>query len=739
MTSVSKGLRVATTNSAIKPKISEREAKLSRSLPLLYVIGGLLVLAGYYLVPSRTGGLDVWKVTLYCLVSASAAGAILIGIRLNRPARPFAWYLVFVSQATYAAGDVTFYVRNDLLKLTAYPSVSDVLYLLHYPLLIVALVIFIRHRSPGGDHYAIIDAGVLAVTAAMLSWIFVISPSINSPGQDAISRATSAAYPIMDLIMLAVALWLLVGSGMRTHSFWLLGTGLVLLFATDTTYALQQIAGTYHPGGFLDGMWVGYYLTIGACALGPSMVHLDDPSSRPGQVPTVTRFIGLVIAAVAVPGVLLIEQGRNTLYVFPVIAAGTALLFVLVIVRLMGMVAEQRRMAYVDSLTGLFNRRYFEDHYEIECARARRSGQALSMVEFDIDFFKSVNDGYGHAAGDRVLKELAHRLRVGIRSGDVLARYGGEEFAVLFTGAGVDEVRRLTARLTDAIELTPFTVRDGRKIPITVSAGAVTYPDHVDTPYELAAGADRALYAAKGAGRHRLVVGTFDPPPESVGLGPMDPVLNYLENVADLADAYQAPVEHGSAIARWSLAMASELGLDEFTKRRCDLAARLHDVGKIAVPMHILTKKERLTPEDWGYIRDHPTQGELLVSAAPGLAEVAEIVGQHHERIDGTGYPKGLRGDEIRIEAQILSVCDVFASLRSDRPYRRALSEEAARALLLTMSGTQLSAPLVALFVWLLDKGIVGHLGQFSNHNDSRVAADAADAPSERRIEKVAG
>jgi two-component system cell cycle response regulator len=708
------------------PQDPPHPARIAQSLPLLYVVGGAAVLSGYYLVPGGRGGAEaVWKVALYCLLSASAVGAILVGIRRNRPSHPLAWYLVLLNQAIYAAGDVTFYIRNDLLKITQYPSISDVLYLLHYPVLIVALVIFIRRRSPGGDRSALIDAGVLAVTAAMLSWIFIIAPSINSPGANTLSRATSAAYPIMDVIMLAMAMWLLVGSRRRTRSFWLLAAALVLLFATDTIYALEQIAGTYHPGGFLDGMWVGYYLLIGASALAPAMVHLGDPIPANSRVPTATRLIGLGIAAVAVPGVLLIEQGRNTLYVFPVIAAGTALLFVLVILRLMGMVSEQRRIAVVDLLTGLPNRRYFETHYGIDCARAQRSGQSLSMVLFDIDFFKSVNDSYGHAAGDLVLKEIAERMRRSMRAGDVPARYGGEEFAMLLAGAGVDEAQRTASRVSSAINSEPFEVSENLRIPITVSAGIVSYPEHVRIPTDLAAAADRALYAAKAAGRDRLVVGSFDPPPNFFRRGPADPVVNYLETLADLADAYQAPVEHGSAIARWSVALANELGLDDFAQRRCALAARLHDVGKVAVPLHILTKTERLTPEEWRFIRDHPAQGELLVSAAPGMRDVAEIVGQHHERVDGTGYPKGLQGNEIRIEAQILSVCDAFASMRADRPYRPGLSEEESLARLLAGRGTQLAAPLVDLFVRLLDCETVGHLGQLDDHRPL-----IADAPA---------
>ena len=475
------------TTSAPEPHRPLHHGRWGRAFPLLYVIGGAAVLAAYYLVPSGLEGTEaVWKVSLYCLLSVSAVAAIFIGIRRNRPPRPFAWYLVLLNQAIYATGDVTFYIRNDLLKITQYPSMSDVFYLLHYPILIVAVVIFIRRRSPGGDRSALIDAGVLAVTAAMLSSIFVIAPSINAPGQDTLARATSAAYPIMDVIMLAMAMWLLVGEGRRTRSFWLIGTALVLLFATDTIYALQQTAGTYRPGGFLDGMWVAYYLLIGATALDGSMVHLGEPLPAESRVPTASRFIGLGFAAVAVPAVLLIEQGRDTLDVFPVIAAGTAVLFILVILRLTGMVSEQRRIALADSLTGLPNRRYFETHYEIDCARARRSGQPLSMVLFDIDFFKSVNDGYGHSVGDIVLSEMAERLRLGVRAGDVLARYGGEEFAVLLAGAGVEEVQHIASRLSRAVSSNPFAVSEDLQIQLTVSAGIVTFPDHVGNPEDLA-------------------------------------------------------------------------------------------------------------------------------------------------------------------------------------------------------------------------------------------------------------
>ena len=677
----------------------------------LYLIGGELVLLAYYLLPGGVSGPNAAvKVSLFCLIGVSAGAAVLVGIRRHRPQRPLGWYLVAANQIVYAAADLTFYIRHDLLGFNQYPSVSDLLYVLHYPPLIAAVLIFIRRRSPGTDRSAVIDAGILATTAAMLSWIFVIDPSVTTAGQSLLFRTTSAAYPILDLAVLAVGMWLLVGSGRRPRSFWLLGAALILLFATDTLYALQQVHGTYHPGNFLDGMWATYYLLVGACALDPTMTDLDVPvSASEGGV--VSRYLGLGLAAVAVPAILLLEEGRNTRYVLFVVAGGTAILFGLVIVRLSLAAGRQRDMAVTDQLTGLRNRRYFEAHLETECARSLRSGDPLSLILFDIDYFKSVNDGYGHPTGDRVLAEMAARLAAETRAGDVLARYGGEEFAVLLAGASSGTAETAASRMMAAVNDAPFSPEQGLQLLITASGGVVTYPDHVSTPAELVAGADRALYAAKSAGRSRLVAGRFDPLPTFLRRGRVDPVVDYLEALADRVDVYQAPVEHGSAIARWAVAMAAELGLDEATQRRCDLAGRLHDVGKVAVPLHILTKSGPLDGHDWVHLHDHPSQGELIVSCAPGMREIAEIIGQHHERVDGTGYPRGLAGAQIRVESKILSVCDTFASMRAARPHRPALSQEEAVGRLTAARGTQLAADLVDLFLELLGRQVVGSVG----------------------------
>ncbi|HTX63109.1 MAG TPA: diguanylate cyclase [Acidimicrobiales bacterium] len=680
-----------------------------RRVPVVYLLAGLVVLSAYYLVPARGTGAD-WKVALYCLVSVSAPFAVAVGIVTLRPARPLPWILVLANQAIYAAGDVTYYVRHDLLHLTAYPSISDALYLAHYPPLVVAIVVFVRRRTVGSDRQSLIDAAMLAVTCVMLSWVFVIAPSFDTPGQDALARVTSAAYPILDIVTLSMALWLLMGPGRQARSFRVLVGALMLLVATDTLYALEQLSSGYHVGGYLDGMWAVYYLLVGAAFLDPTMTLLDEPSPVADRLPAASRFLAMGGAVMAVPAVLVFDHGRDRQEVVMVVAACAAVLFGLIIVRMMGMVRTQRQIATTDVLTGLPNRRHFETQLELDGARAMRSGEPLSFVLLDIDYFKAVNDGYGHPAGDRVLVKLAERLRSEVRAGDVLARYGGEEFALLLPGLESDEAFVAARRLTQAVGSLPFPIDRSTEVPITVSAGVVSYPRDVGSTEELAAAADRALYAAKRAGRDRIVTGLFDPVPSFLHLAPPDPVLDYLEVLADVVDRYQAPVEHGSAMARWAAAVAHDLGLDEDVRRRCGLAARLHDIGKVAVPDAVLEKEGALTPEEWELVRVHPEKGRLVVALA-GLDDVADVILQHHERVDGGGYPRGLRGDEIRIEARVLSVCDTFAAMRAARPYRPALSRTQARAALRELRGTQLSAAIVDVFVSLLDRGLVGHLG----------------------------
>jgi two-component system cell cycle response regulator len=667
-----------------------------------YLLAGLVAVVGYYLIPAHGAGVAA-RVAVYCITSGSAAVAVLLGVAKNRPGARLPWLLLGLSQVVYAAADSTFYIRHYLLNLTDYPSLADPLYLGHYPMVVVALLLLIRRRTPGRDLPSVLDASVLAVVAAMLSWLYLIAPNarLDSP---LLVTLTSVAYPVMDLAMLAVALRLILGLGRRSPSFYLLSTYLLAIFTADTVYVLQQLDGTYHAGNFLDAIWLFGNLMLGAAALHPTMARLGEPSHVRDQSLGPLRITALCAAALIAPANLLIHDGD-----IPVIAAACAVLFVLTIARLAGLVASQRRLAITDGLTGLHTRRFFEAQLPLETDRARRSGGSLAVFIADVDRFKSINDRYGHPAGDRALTEIANRLRAASRAGDVLARYGGEEFALLVPEAGPTELPGIAQRLRDCVASSPIAVTDSHWIAVTVSVGAACYPRHGQDPAELIAAADRALYSAKSAGQDKVVVGA--PGPGDDG----DPaMIDYLCRVADQVDVCLSSYQHSQAISAWVAVLALELGHDEPTVRRAALAGRLHDIGKIVIPEAVLTKQGSLTDDEWRLMRDHPDYGYRLARTVPGFSTVAHVIRQHHERYDGTGYPQGLAGQAIRQEARLLAVCDAWAAMLTDRPYHVARSLEAAIEELRRGRGGQFDPDVVDLFLDLHARGRVGDLSRLS-------------------------
>ncbi|HET9138594.1 diguanylate cyclase [Actinophytocola sp.] len=665
-----------------------------------YLAVGCAAIIGYYLIPAQGAGIPT-RVAVYCAISASAAVAVLVGVLRRRTGYVLPWVLLGLSQVIYAAGDTVFYVQHYLLGRTGYPSPADPLYLAHYPLVVVALLLLIHRR--GRDLPGALDTSVLAVVAAMLSWLYLIGPQARS-GAPTLVTVTSVAYPVMDLAMLAVALRLVLGGGRRSPSLALLTTNLLAIFTADTLYVLQQVTGTYRPGNFLDAIWLSGNLALGAAALHPTMTRIGEPAAVSERMMSRVRLGGLCVAALIAPATLLVQYATGALHDVPVIAGACAVLFVLTILRLHGLVLDQRRLAITDSLTGLHTRRFFEAQLPLEAERAKRDDGSMAVVIADVDRFKSINDRYGHPAGDRALVEVAHRLRAVTRAGEVLARYGGEEFALLVPDAHPTDLPAIAQRLRDSVASSPIAVTERDWIAVTVSVGAACHPQHGSDPAKIVAAADRALYAAKAAGADRVVV---HPDRDNGG----DPaMIDYLCRIADQVDVSLSSYQRSLAIGEWARVLAAELGLDEPAVRRTALAGRLHDIGKIVIPETVLTKPEPLSEADWRLMREHPDYGYRLARTVPGFSSVAQVIRQHHERYDGAGYPQGLSGQSIRPEARVLAVCDAWAAMLLDRPHQLARTMAEARLELRRGRGTQFDPDMVDLFLDLQLDGQVGRL-----------------------------
>jgi diguanylate cyclase (GGDEF)-like protein/PAS domain S-box-containing protein/putative nucleotidyltransferase with HDIG domain len=365
---------------------------------------------------------------------------------------------------------------------------------------------------------------------------------------------------------------------------------------------------------------------------------------------------------------------------------------------------EQERLAVTDGLTGLRNRRFFDELLSLECERSARYRSELSLIVVDLDRFKQINDRHGHHAGDVVLCEVARRLDETTRSSDVVVRHGGEEFAIVLAGTPATEARETAERVRLAIGRQRVAI-NGRAVPVTASLGVATMPWPAHSKDELLRRADRALYRAKRLGRNQVQV---DHAEAELGLLVRDmgnPVLDYLQNLADEIDGRQMGSVHSAAIAAWAGRIAEAMGADREEQERVMLAARFHDIGKIVVPDAILLKPGSLTDEEWQVMRKHPEQGARLVQLAPESEEVAPIIAAHHERPDGTGYPAGVTGERIPLGARIVAVCDAWSAMLANRPYRRALTEAEAIQQLQRGKGTQFDPTVVDVFIQLEQSG----------------------------------
>ena len=371
--------------------------------------------------------------------------------------------------------------------------------------------------------------------------------------------------------------------------------------------------------------------------------------------------------------------------------------------RIDALVASLDDAARTDPLTGLLNRRAFEELFEKELDRVHRSDGSLSVLLGDLDGFKAVNDRFGHEAGDAALCRVAEDMLKWKRRVDTPARIGGEELALLLPDTDERGAFLVAERLRRA------THRSFAEDPmgLTISFGVATFPAHGDDLRSLMRAADRALYAAKDLGKDRTAI--YSPEVARVlarasGSQGGDLQLAPLMSLAEALDVRDTGnAVHSRTVGRYARMMAVELGLSPERVERVRVAGVLHDVGKIGVSDPLLVKMGPLGDEDWRELKTHPEIGAQLLSR-PELADLRSWVLAHHERPDGTGYPFGLSGDEIPLEARILAVADAYEAMTRGRVYRDALGREAAREELRAGAGSQFDRQVVEAFLTALDR-----------------------------------
>ncbi len=360
---------------------------------------------------------------------------------------------------------------------------------------------------------------------------------------------------------------------------------------------------------------------------------------------------------------------------------------------------QLQQQAITDHITGLFNHRHMFQRLDEEFARAERSKGTFVVMMMDLDKFKDINDTYGHLEGDEALRFIGKLLRKALRASDIIGRYGGDEFIAILPDTSRDAAEEVAERLMKSLAETPFYAESlGQNVPLAASIGFAAYPQDATEQEQLLLLADTALYEAKRLGGKRALpvnvpVTTSTTTSEDLGFDLLQGLLNAVAH----KDRYTH--RHCQDNVRYAELLAERLHLSNDATESLRKAALLHDVGKIAIPDEALLKPGPLDASEWEIMQQHVRFGEMIVRGVAQISDAIEPVATHHERFDGTGYPRGLKGKDIPLLGRVLAVVDAFSAMTLDRPYRKALTKAEAIEELRKGAGTQFDPDVVAAFL----------------------------------------
>jgi len=459
-------------------------------------LGAGLVMIAAFATVMDTGAGSV----LYLGIAAYATLLSVVGAVRMPPAHRRIWWAFATAQGLFLVGDLLWTLFEDVLHTEPFPSVADVAYLGQYPALALGMLWLARGRRRGRDRAAFLDAAILTTGFTVVGTVFFVAPAAETGGSTTLSQVVAAAYPVGDLLVLALAVRMLTAGIVRSPALLGVFGAIATLLAADLHYVVTVVNEAAYPT-WIDIAYLMSYLLLGFAVLHPSAHALSEPGpERPERV-TAARLVLLGAALVLAPltgqvaRLTGVEHGPWVVFVGGCVAA------VLVVLRLGDLVQDLQRtaiqlsaLARKDGLTGIPNRRTWDHELSRACAIAREEGAPLTAAVLDMDNFKQFNDTYGHLKGDLVLKETAAAWASILQGRGFLARYGGEEFTALIPATSTGEAVALLDQLRRSVS-------HGQ----TCSIGLAAW-DAVETPATLLARADRALYHAKHSGRNRIAI-----------------------------------------------------------------------------------------------------------------------------------------------------------------------------------------------------------------------------------------
>ena len=529
-------------------------------------------------------------------------------------------------------------------------------------------MLLLRSRMGGLGRGLWLDGVIGAFAIGSVGTAIVLPAVIDTLGGSPAAVATNLAYPLADLILVALVVWALAVTGWRPGRTWgLLAAGLLVFAVSDCLYLYHVATASYVEGSFTDLGWVAGGVLLACAAWQPETARA---SSRSEGWPLLVPPVAFGLAGLRV----LVYDHFERVYPLSLVLAGAA---ILAVIARMAMTCREhgddRRVARRGEnrrVDGPRHRRHlFDDLEEL----FRQPEKRKVLVLFDLNGFRFYSDTFGHVAGDLLLARLGESLRSFVRGRGRTYRMGGDEFCIVVRD-DCPETELVAAGAARALS------ERGEGFAISPASGYIKLPDEAAEADDALRLADQRMYARKQSSRVSVGGAVERRPPPA------------------LSERHPKLGAHALGVAKLSDALARKLGLSDGDAERARLTGLLHDVGKMAIPDVVLEKPGPLDSDEWKFVRDHTKIGERILHGAPDLVSVADLVRSSLERFDSTGYPDGLVRTDIALVSRIVFVCDAFDAMTSPRPFADALTIDAALAELARNAGTQFDPVVVSAF-----------------------------------------
>jgi diguanylate cyclase (GGDEF)-like protein/putative nucleotidyltransferase with HDIG domain len=645
----------------------------------------------------RPGGDDALKIfadTAYLVPLAAATGFTLYTWRrVPQSLRSF-WGILFAACAAWLVADTAWCVRDLIDGSVPYPWWSDAGYLLSDALMLVAVYVAFRPRARLVGTSRLLD-GLIAVGALGLLWWWLLIHPLELTTD--LESVVTAAYPVFGLLVIGMVVSTrLLPARQGTLAMRLVAAGVAVSVLTNGLYVYMSLT-----GGFISGDWIELGWEAQGILFSIAAVCAAKGFGRPNAWMRFrdSRELGsgfIVSAALALALVLLVVDGTNRDISIGLVI-GVAALVTLVLARMwVAFSGRSQPDSLTDSRTGAYTADYVADQVTRLAARARhfREPFALALVWID---------GPDGAVSTAVERAVATRLAESVREVDVVGSIAHGRYAIALPNVEKDEAAAIAEALRASVAATPVT-SDGAPVKQTISVGLSTAGPE-DNEGSLVQRAEEALIAARRLGGNQVRSGADDL--ELFSEAALDgPRLQLFVSLAKLVDDREGPdPAHSQAVAALAAQIALEMGLDGQAVSRSYVAGLLHDLGKLAMPESTLQKPGPLDEAEWDEMTRHASVGAELVGQMAAVRDAAPIVAAHHERWDGTGYPRGLAGERIPPEARIVAVADALISMMSDRPYRSARTETSALTTIWRESGKRYDPAVVSALLALARDG----------------------------------